>query len=236
MSILALIFGLQLYSYGFDLKNEVSFYEKKYPLTSANQKLVDNQGNGYEDLYGTRNLRVVLAGVYYRGGANNVNNKYGERSNMNPLPEIGLTNLCKEGFGLSIYFYNQNYDNSSSVINCVTRAESLNTRMDYVQITAAKKQNHQQLLQLIYNRIQGRINGPIYGHCWNGWHASGLIAALALRQFCGWSAQSAINYWEQNTDGNSKGFASIKSYIKSFEFNQDLEITAEQKKLICPKN
>lgn len=232
MSLIIWLIGF--YSYGFDLKSEVEFYQKRYPLKSVQQKLVDNSGNGYEDLYGTRNLRVVLTGVYYRGGANNVNNKYGERSNMNPLPDIGLKNLCAEGFGLSIYFYNQNYESAPSRIHCQTSTDNSSNEFNYIQITAAKQQNHHELLQIIYDRIQGKITGPIYGHCWNGWHASGLIAALALRQYCDWSADQALRYWEQNTDGNFKGFASIKSYIKNFTAHRDLQITKEQQELICP--
>ncbi len=232
MSLIIWLIGF--YSYGFDLKNEVDFYQNKYSLKNVQQKLVDNSGNGYENLYGTRNLRVVLTGVYYRGGANNVNNKYGERSNLNPLPDIGLENLCAEGFGLGIYFYNQNYDSAPSRINCQNRTNDSNNEFNYIQITAAKQQNHRELLQIIYDRIQGKIAGPIYGHCWNGWHASGLIAALALRQYCDWSSDQALRYWEQNTDGNSKGFASIKSYIKNFIPHRDLQITKAQQELICP--
>ena len=232
MSLIIWLIGF--YSYGFDLKSEVEFYQKRYPLKSVQQKLVDNSGNGFDQLYGARNVRVVLNGVYYRGGANNVNNKYGERSNMNPLPDIGLENLCAEGFGLSIYFYNQNYESAPPLTRCTHHQLQTSHQLDYVQITAAKQQNHRELLQIIFNRIQGQIAGPIYGHCWNGWHASGLIAALALRQYCDWSADQALRYWEQNTDGNSKGFASIKSYIKNFVPYRDLQITKEQQELICP--
>src|SRR5688572_20250145 len=56
----------------------------RYGLPSATRKLVDNRGNGYENLYGTRNFRSVLANRLYRGGANNSYNRYGSRSNTNP--------------------------------------------------------------------------------------------------------------------------------------------------------
>ena len=39
-------------------------------------------------------------------------------------------------------------------------------------------------------------------HCWNGWHASGYISALSLRQFCGVSGSDAVAYWIRNTDNN----------------------------------
>jgi hypothetical protein len=61
-----------------------------YNLSDAREKLVDDHGNGYEPLYGTRNLRAVLRGVYYRGGANNYYNRTDRRNNSNPLPDEGL--------------------------------------------------------------------------------------------------------------------------------------------------
>ena len=50
----------------FDLKAQTDFYRQRYGLKNPYDKLVDNLGNGYENLYGIRNLRVVLHGIYYR--------------------------------------------------------------------------------------------------------------------------------------------------------------------------
>src|SRR4051812_16425061 len=71
-------------------------FQQKYNLPNSSAKLVDNYGNGYEDLYGTRNVRAVLSGILYRGGANNYYHKVEPRDNHNPLPDDGLENLCKE--------------------------------------------------------------------------------------------------------------------------------------------
>jgi hypothetical protein len=46
------------------------------------------------------------------------------------------------------------------------------------------------------------IDGCVQRGCWNGWHASGYISALSLRQFCGVSKSNAVAYWIRNTDNN----------------------------------
>ena len=70
-------------------------------------KIVDNRGDGFDDLYGTRNLRPILHGVAYRGGANNYYHKTNKRKNNNPLPKDGLQNLCTEGFSFYLLIQNQ---------------------------------------------------------------------------------------------------------------------------------
>lgn len=223
------IFSTQCFA---NLSEEADYYHEKYRLNNPYEKLVDNQGNGYENLYGVRNFREVLKGVYYRGGANNRYHKDKRRDNMNPLPNDGLENLCQEGFSLGIYYYTKNFDKAKHQINCNT-GDKIN-QLNYIQKTAFDSKNHTPLLEIIYKRIKGEIQGPIYGHCWNGWHASGLIATLALRQFCGWSPQEGLKYWEQNTDGNSSGHSSVKKAIKDFKPLEHLKISEDEQKVICP--
>ena len=43
-------------------------YRLQYKVECVQEKITNNQGEGYDDLYGTRNFRVVLHGVAYRGG------------------------------------------------------------------------------------------------------------------------------------------------------------------------
>jgi hypothetical protein len=52
--------------------------------------------------------------------------------------------------------------------------------MHYPQIRISKARV---LLETIFAAIKDSEMGPIYMHCWNGWHASGYISALSLRQF-----------------------------------------------------
>src|SRR4051812_44782708 len=69
----------------FSLQSEVEKWKQEIPVKDLNTKWVNNIGNGDDSLYGVRNFRVVLYGVYYRGGANNYYHRDHPRSNMNPL-------------------------------------------------------------------------------------------------------------------------------------------------------
>ncbi len=81
-------------------------------LDGSIYKINDNRGAGDKKNFyralgicRSRSSRCFL----YRGGANN---KYLEnpRSNTNPLPTVGLTNLCKEDFSCrGVYLYSENF-------------------------------------------------------------------------------------------------------------------------------
>lgn len=218
----------------FDLKNQVDFYKQRYNLKDPYTKLVSNTGNGDDNLYGVRNFRVVLHGIYYRGGANNVFNKYGVRGNSNPLPDVGLKNLCEEGFSEADYLYPTNYASAPHSVHC-TNVQRQDVDFKYLQVTSLTSGNERKILTQVWNHIKGKIPGPMYAHCWNGWHASGYAAAITLKQFCGWSADQADAYWVKNTDGVSIGYDSVRKKVRDFQPFTDLKITAEEKNLICPQ-
>jgi hypothetical protein len=60
------------------------------------------------------------------------------------------------------------------------------------------------------------------------------VAAIALRQFCGWSADAAIAYWTRNTDGNATGFGQVVERIKDFTPISKLSISDGERILVCP--
>ncbi|MBC7420804.1 MAG: hypothetical protein H7328_08750 [Bdellovibrio sp.] len=211
-------------------------YKLRYKFLDPYNKVVDNRGNGYENLYGTRNFRAVLHGVYYRGGANNSYNREGIRSNSNPLPTTGLENLCKEGFSTAIYFYTTNYETAPKVVNCRDRQDS-NTTLNYKQISSlsATTSTNEAILSLVYDRIKGKLPGPIYGHCWNGWHASGYAASILLKQFCGYTDSEAEAYWRKNTDGNDgASYAGVVTKVRAFKPVAKFNISAAESAAICP--
>ena len=217
------------------LKGNPEIYQQRYQLNSLSQKLVNNRGDGYEDLYGVRNFRVVLRGILYRGGANNVYNKHNQRGNSNPLQDDALKNLCQEGFKNAIYLYSTNFATALKSAKCVN-FENKNNEITYQQITGLNEKNTDKILEIFYKAIKGQIPTPIYSHCWNGWHASGLVATLALRQFCGMSAEKGVQYWTENTDGNSSGYDSIKARIRSFVPRPQFQITETERQQICLPN
>lgn len=217
--------------YGFSLKSEVKYYDLRYELDSLTQKLTDNKGAGAEEFYGTRNFRVVLPGVFYRGGGNN---KYlnPPRSNVNPLPTVGLKNLCEENFSTAVYLYAENFSKAPRSVTCKNSQHQTNT-LQYKQHAAAGE--NERIIELVYKRIKGKLKGPIYAHCWNGWHSSGLISGMVLKQFCGWSNAQADAYWVKNTDGHSAGFDKIRAKLRAFKPYAKYSITREERTTICPK-
>lgn len=217
---------------GFNLGNEVRRFQMRYNLKKLSQKLIDNRGRGPRELYGTRNFRVVLPGVLYRGGANNAYLK-SPRSNINPLPIVGLKNLCKEEFSTAVYLYTEHFSRAPQSVVCEDKDRAFNT-LKYKQYAAAGE--NEKILGLIYNRIKGRLKGPIYVHCWNGWHASGLISGMALKQFCGWTNSQVEAYWVRNTDGNSSGHPRTRARLRHFKPYLKYAITNEERALVCPKD
>lgn len=211
---------------------QIQDFDLRYQLKNPNEKLVDNLGNNYEDLYGVRNFRAVLRGLVYRGGANNSYNKYGKRPNMNPLPNIGLNNLCQEGFGSAVYLYTTNFKSAPKVTNCKTR-DGQDSELKYTQITAFDEENTEKYLKMVHEMIHNPGSGPLYIHCWNGWHASGVISALMLRQFCDYSGPEALKYWVDNTDNHHDGYDEIKERIKIFKPFEKYKISKEIQQQIC---
>ncbi|RYZ83676.1 MAG: hypothetical protein EOP06_19500 [Proteobacteria bacterium] len=215
----------------------IAHFQNRYVLKDAYVKLVDNQGNGFEALYGVRNLRAVLSGVVYRGGANNVYNKFGKRANSNPLQNGGLKNLCEEGFGTAVYLYSTNYAGAPKQTSCQTASESANSIQYLQESVLLSEASAKRVLTLIHGRLTSATDHrPIYMHCWNGWHASGYISALTLRQFCGYSGDQAVAYWNRNTDGNNvgSGYDKIRSKIRAYNFDPNLSIDSALKAKVCP--
>jgi hypothetical protein len=217
-------------------------------------KIIDNKGNGYEPLYGLRNMRVVLHGVMYRGGANNAFHRTNKRSNTNPMPQDGLENLCHESFGEAIYLYEKNYE--PQTVECKSRTGNLNT-LTYSQISVlgtpingnpnqffpedfeidTRGNGVRDILERVHTCATGVGSCPVYTHCWNGWHASGLISAVALRQFCDFSPDAAVQYWVDATDSlENSNYPAIKKAIRDFLPIEELRISADIKAKICPKN
>lgn len=207
-----------------------------YHLANTSQKLVDNRGRGYEPLYGTRNFRLVLRSVLFRGGANNAMHRTAPRDNRNPLPVDGLKNLCAEGFGTAVYLYSRNYSSAPAEVKC-RRNGSGAGRLAYLRLSPVSRSELRRILERVHAAILRPAEvGPVYLHCWNGWHASGLASAVALRQFCGVDADTAVQYWERNTDGHNRenGYAGFREQIREFVPYRDLDVAAERRRQICP--
>ncbi|HVV86897.1 MAG TPA: hypothetical protein VHE35_27855 [Kofleriaceae bacterium] len=211
-------------------------YRRRFPVKTALDKIVTNRGAGPEQLYGTRNVRAVLNGVYYRGGANNAFHRGTPRDNHNPLPPDGLENLCRAGFGTAMYMYPTGFASADTRETCRTADGDAN-HLDYEQVTVlhGRRDDIRRVIASVYDHIRRPELGPIYVHCWNGWHASGYAAAATLRQFCGFSADQAVRYWDLNTDGaDGPGYEKIRELIRRFTPFPEFTISADERAALCP--
>ncbi len=211
-------------------QDKIEYYKNKFGNKCANEKITDNFGNGFDSLYGTRNLRTILHGIAYRGGANNFYHKLNKRDNHNPLPQDGLKNLVKQGFSSAVYLYGTNFSTAQKfAVN-----ENTNDTLNYYQIGGNNKKELRKIMLMVKDAINNPEKGPIYFHCWNGWHQSGYISSAILMQFCGISNKEAYQYWIDNTDGVNKGYDNVKKLVKNFVPFKDITIDKELKEKICP--
>lgn len=207
------------------------YFKTRYGSKCLSEKITDNFGKGYDSLYGTRNLRVILHGVAYRGGANNVYNKNTKRDNQNPLPEEGLKNLANQGYSAAYYLYGKNFSSASKY-----KVGKKGDTLKYYMNTCSNTKQLTQIIKDVYDVIYTKGKGPVYLHCWNGWHMSGYISAVLLKQYCKFSDEAAVKYWEKNTDNNHTKYEHIKKKIREFTPLKEYTIDEETRKAICPCN
>jgi len=225
-----IMFSLFLLLTAFDTAEQrTNYYKEKYKSTTLNKKITDNFGEGCPTLYGTRNFRVVLNGVAYRGGANNFYHKTNKRDNKNPLPIDGLQNLANEGFSAAIYLYGNNFLDAPKFIISDSKKDTLK----YYNNTLSNDQQIREFIHLIYSVIKNPKKGPIYLHCWNGWHQSGYASAILLMQFCGYSNEDALKYWKKNADGGTNGYDHVMKKVMNFKPLKEFVLSEEQKKILC---
>ncbi len=212
------------------LDSSFKYYKDLYGVECVQDKITDNQGNGYEDLYGTRNFRVILHGVAYRGGGNNYYHRSNKRGNKNPLPIDGLKNLLINGFSTSVYLYDVNFETSPSFLINDEKKDTLK----YYQIGGNTEAELDSILMLSYNSIMNKEVGPVYLHCWNGWHQSGFVSAILLKQFCGYNTVKSLHYWEDCADTWIRGYDRIRDAIRDFEPIEKYKVSQEISDVICP--
>ena len=212
-----------------------NFYKNRYNETDLLKKITDNYGNNEDKLYGTRNLRPILHGIAYRGGGNNYYHKTDKRKNQNPLPDDGLINLCKEGFSKSIYLYQRNFDSAYSAVNrnCIDGEKN---NVEYLQLDYFDNTHVYEMVKMVYESATQESVGPVYLHCWNGWHASGYISAILLKQFCGYTNLQATSYWDIATDGanQSPRYRTIRDQINDFVPIEEFKLSDKMGNSICP--
>lgn len=124
-----------------------------------------------------KNEQSILGGSLIRAGV----------KNQAPLTREQLVSLCERGFSKAYFLYK---NEPEITVNC-----SGNRSITY------KSQNWLQPAPILdaINRDLTSRSGHVFVHCNNGAHASGFVAAVALRQFCGVSGAEAFQYWRAKT-------------------------------------
>lgn len=170
---------------------------------------------------GIKNYKTVMPGVLYRGGGT---------GGKEPLSPAALEALCAEGVTSAVYVYKTGWKGNKAV-SCQTPSGDSQIQYDYKQWDSSKdlRATLQKLHQIIVNR-----SGAMYVHCWYGVHASGFVAAVALRQFCGLSAEESVAYWDSHVPKSIR-YEKVQKAIRNFQPFSDLQISPQEQARICPR-
>lgn len=181
---------------------------------------------------GFRKPKAALKGVLYWGGVDG-----GDGRITTPMTNAGQMALCEAGFSRAFFVYG----NPDKIVNC--RGNSM--AYSIVRQPNQAKPNSPNLyefLQAVHLAAtsDGAV-GPVYMHCRYGVHASNTLAAIALRQFCGWSAAEAVEHWDrighipdpQNKALSAAGKHENRQKIVNFVPYKDLLLPEEIKKTVC---
>lgn len=165
---------------------------------------------------GILDFREVMPDVLYRGGSG------GGRT---PLNNSQLQYLCSEGVGASYYLYSKGFRGNSE--------HSCNgNSMSYRQ----KNWNDSGMLE-VHRAVHSSIKSgqrPVFIHCWYGIHATGMVAATALMQFCDVDAETAVKYWKVGI-APSLQYPKVIAMIRNFKANPALKLSSAEKSRYCPR-
>jgi hypothetical protein len=179
-------------------------------------EIMSNSPETHEKVNGLKDFRVVIPGVLYRGG----NSGGGQIA----LKDIGLHALAEKGFSGAYYMYSAGWSSRPS-----------NPHIEYSTLSGAFKDRAaiKKYLSKVRDIIVNK-KGPMYVHCWNGWHASGEFATYALMQFCGLNNQQGQAYWNANVPRGDANKIMRMSRFQVFQ-DEDLQISSEDRNRICPR-
>ncbi|MGZ3695924.1 MAG: hypothetical protein ACXWQO_17700 [Bdellovibrionota bacterium] len=140
-----------------------------------------------------KNQQNILGGVLVRAGV----------SGRTQLSDQQLRTLCEQGFSQAFFLY------SGATPRSISCSKG---RISYRSVSWL---NPAPILQAVNAGLNG--GGRVFVHCLNGAHASGVIAALALRQFCRYSGEEAMAYWARtNAYGIPPGIGTIRRAVITF--------------------
>jgi hypothetical protein len=172
-------------------------------------------------------LRPVLRGALYRSGTPS---------------EEALAYLCESGWKrvYSLYgeFTTQTGPKNQAMLRhgrdrrtCVSSEGQ--RALEWRAAPSSRMRNLPTIFRDIIDSVRNPDRGPVLVHCWNGLHYAGMVSALALRQFCGLSAEQAEAYWKANANRGAN-YPLILQNLHSFKPLPDLTLTPEEQQAVCP--
>jgi hypothetical protein len=193
-----------------------------FSASAANLQYSVASQTDISNLQKVREVRPVLLNFLYRGGG---------PGGTVLLPPAATTSLCKAGFSSAIYLYDDKSPSQQPV-----QCQDADGKTNQLRYHMTSFRDVRSIFSEIHNAITSN-SGPVYIHCWNGWHASGEVAAKALMQFCDWSGNEAAQYWEDNIGdrGNIPKYGSIKRRVADFKPFSDLRLSQQVQDQVCPK-
>lgn len=172
-----------------------------------------------------RDVKTVIDGVLYRGGS----------IGMKPLSQAQLRLLCEQGVSHAVYLYDTGFAQVPEVSCTMTNGQP--NSITYSMNRFLRPPEVEKVMRSIHASIENGERGSVFVHCWNGWHASGEIAAQALKQFCDYSDEQAAEYWKNNIGdkGNLPKYGRVLARIKGFKVYPQFKISLKRQAEVCPR-
>lgn len=172
-------------------------------------------------------LRPVLRGALFRSGTPS---------------EDALTYLCESGYKrvYSLYgeFTTQFGPRNSNMLRHGRDQRSCSVgetqrQIEWRPAPSSRMRTLPGIFRDIIESVRDPRRGPVLVHCWNGLHYAGMVSALALRQFCGFTAEQAEAYWRANANRGAS-YPLIIANLHNFKPIPELSLTPEEQVAICP--
>jgi hypothetical protein len=172
-------------------------------------------------------LRPVMRGALYRSGTPS---------------EEALNYLCESGWKRVYSLYGEYTTQTGPRNQNMLRhgrdrrtcsADGAQRAIEWRAAPSSRMRNLPIIFRDIVETVRNPDRGPVLVHCWNGLHYAGMVSALALRQFCGLSAEQAEAYWRANANRGAN-YPLIIANLKAFKPLPELTLTPEEQQAVCP--
>lgn len=172
-------------------------------------------------------LRPVLKGALFRSGTPS---------------ETGLAHLCETGWKRVYSLYGEHTTQAGPRNQNMLRhgrdtrtcqSERGQRTIEWRPAPSARMRSLPAIFADVLESVRSPDKGPVLVHCWNGLHYAGMVSALALRQFCGFTAEQAEAYWRANANRGAN-YPLIIDNLYKFKPIANLSLTPEEQAVICP--